>query len=118
MARTRSAIRSPIGIIHHGRGDAGLAAETIRQVGGHVELAAADVDLALRRLAKGDDARVEAMDQRAEGQEVQGAVLGECSNHFSFRLNVNEMALIVNQRKRTCRTNAIDRLAQVRHELC
>ena len=63
------------GIIHHGRGDAGLQAEAVGQVGGDVELAAADVDLALGGLAEGDDARVEAMHQRAEGHQIQRAIL-------------------------------------------
>ena len=40
------------GVIDHGRGDAGLHAEAVGQVGGDVELAAADVDLALVRLAE------------------------------------------------------------------
>ena len=41
-----------------------------------VELAAADVDLALGGLAERDDARIQAVDQRAERQEIQRAVLG------------------------------------------
>ena len=41
----------------------------------HVELAAADVDLALGRLAERDDARVEAVHQRAERHEIERAVL-------------------------------------------
>ena len=61
-------------IIHHGGGDAGLQAEAVGQVGGDVELAAADVDLALGGLAERDDARIEAMDQGAEGHEVQRAI--------------------------------------------
>ena len=45
-----------------------------------VELAAADVDVALVRLAERDDAGVQAMDQGAEGQEIERARLaGECS---------------------------------------
>ena len=63
------------GVIHHGGGDAGLQAEAVGQVGGDVEFAAADVDLALGGLAEGDDARVEPMDQGAEGHEVQRPTL-------------------------------------------
>ena len=44
------------------------------EVGGDVEFAAADVDVAVGGLAERDDARIEAMDQRAQGQEIQGAV--------------------------------------------
>ena len=62
------------GVVHHRRGDAGLQAEAVGQVGGHVELAAADVDLALGGLAEGDDARVQAMDQRAQRHQVQRAL--------------------------------------------
>ncbi len=61
------------GIIHHGGRHPGVQAEAVGQVGGAVELPAADVDLALGRLAEGDDPRVEAMDQRAERDEVQPA---------------------------------------------
>ena len=64
------------GVIHHGRGDAGLQAEAVGEVGGDVELAAADVDLALGRLAEGDDAGIETMDQGAQGHKVQAATLG------------------------------------------
>ena len=48
-------------------------AEAVRQVRGAVEFAAADVDLALGGLAEGDDARIEAMDQRAQREQVQRA---------------------------------------------
>jgi hypothetical protein len=47
--------------------------EAVGQVGGAIELTAADVDLAFGRLAEGNDARVEAMDQRAERDEIQRA---------------------------------------------
>jgi hypothetical protein len=40
-----------------------------------IELAAADVDVALGRLAERDDARIQAVDERAEGQEIQRAFL-------------------------------------------
>ena len=53
-------------IIDHGAGDAGLHPEAVRQIGGDIELAAADVDLALAGLAEGDDARIQTMHQRAE----------------------------------------------------
>ena len=51
-------------IIHHGGGDAGAEAETVGQVGGDVEFAAADVNVAVGGLAEGDDARVQTVDQR------------------------------------------------------
>jgi len=58
MARTRSGDQSrwdnPPSSWH-----AGVEAEAVRQVGGDVELAAADVDVAVRRLAERDDAGVE-----------------------------------------------------------
>ena len=64
------------GIIHQRRRDAGVQAEAVRKIGGAIELAAADVDVALGRLAKRDDARIEAVDERAEGQEIQRAIFG------------------------------------------
>jgi hypothetical protein len=88
MARTRSAISVADGVIHHGAGDAGVQAEAIGQVGGAVELAAADVDLAFGRLAERDDARVQTIHQRAQREEIQRAVLtniqaSDSSIHFS-----------------------------------
>jgi hypothetical protein len=65
------------GVVHHGRDDCGVHAEAVRQVGGHVELAAADVDAALGRFAEGDDARIEPVHQRAQGDQVQGAFRGD-----------------------------------------
>ncbi len=50
------------GVVGHGGGDGGAESEAVRQVGGHVELAAGDVDLALGGLAEGNDSGVEAMD--------------------------------------------------------
>ena len=73
-------------VIHHGRGDAGLQAEAIRQIGGAVELAAADVDLALGRLAEGNDARIEAMDQRAQGEKIQCAFWFDIQSVFHWVL--------------------------------
>ena len=64
----------PDRIVDHGARDARLEAEAVRQVGGGVELAPAHVDRALGGLAEGDHPRVQAVDERAQGQEVQGAV--------------------------------------------
>ena len=61
------------GIIHHRAGDAGVEAEAVRQICGDVEFAAADVDVAMRRLAERDDARVEPVDQRAEREKIKRA---------------------------------------------
>ena len=55
-------------VVDHRRGDAGLQAEAVRQVGRDVELAAADVDLARGRLAERDDSRIQPMDQRRPGR--------------------------------------------------
>jgi len=77
------------GIIHHRRGDAGVQAETVGEIGGAIEFAAADVDVAVRRLAKRDDARIKPVDQRAEGQEIQRAFLGDVetfAHDFECRL--------------------------------
>ena len=71
MARTRSAIKVADGVIHHRRSDAGLQAEAIGQIGGDIEFAAADVNVALRCLSKRDDARVETMDKTANRHEVE-----------------------------------------------
>ena len=55
-------------------GDSGAKAEAIREIGGGIELAAADVVGADVRLAERYDARVEPMDERAERKEVECAV--------------------------------------------
>ncbi len=48
-------------VVHHRGSDAGFQAEAVGQVGRHVEFAAADVDIAVCRLAERDDACVEPM---------------------------------------------------------
>jgi hypothetical protein len=63
-------------IIHHRRGDAGVQAETIGQIGRDIELAAADVDVAMRRFAERDDAGIEPMDEGAERHEIERAGFG------------------------------------------
>ena len=61
-------------VTRHGAADASPHAECIGEIGGDVELAAADMDGALVRLAKRDDTGVQTVDQCAERQEVEGAV--------------------------------------------
>src|SRR5262249_59912100 len=61
---------------HRGR-DAGPQTEAVGEVRGTVELAAAHVDGAGRGLAERDDARIETMDERAERQKVECAVLSD-----------------------------------------
>ena len=61
-------------IVHHGGGDARLHAEAVREVGGAIELAAGNVDQALGGLAERDDSGIQAMDECAQGHEIQGAV--------------------------------------------
>ncbi len=75
-AHGADALRDQIadGVVDHRRGHAGLQAEAVGQVGGHVELAAADVDLAFGGLAEGDDPRVQSVHHRAKGQEIQRPV--------------------------------------------
>ena len=51
-----------------------MPAETVRQIGRDVELAAADMDLAGTRLAEGNDAGVQTMHERAEGHQVERAL--------------------------------------------
>ena len=63
-------------IIHHGGDDACIHAETVREVRGAVELSAADVDLILAGLAEGDYSRVKPVHQRAQGDKIQCAILG------------------------------------------
>ena len=62
-------------VTNHRRSDACLQTKAVRQVGRDVELAAADVNLALGRLAKRNDARVQTVDQCAQRQEVQRALV-------------------------------------------
>ena len=60
------------GVVDHGGGDAGFELEAVGEIGGAVEFTAADVDGALAGFAEGDDARVEAVDEGTEGEEVEG----------------------------------------------
>src|SRR2546425_4099948 len=53
-------------IINHRRRYPGLQAEAVRQIGSDVVFAAADMNLTFGRFAKGNDARIEAMDHRAQ----------------------------------------------------
>ena len=62
-------------IIHHRRNNRGPHPEAIRQVRSHVELAAAHVNLALSRLAKRDDSRIEPMNQCTQREKIQLAIL-------------------------------------------
>src|SRR5437588_1869048 len=59
------------GVVDHRRDYSSLHAEAVREVGRAVELAAADVNLALGRLAEGDDARINPVHERAERDEVE-----------------------------------------------
>src|SRR6266404_9809428 len=65
------------GIIYHGGSDSGLQSEAICQIGSNIEFPAADMDLTLMGFSEGHDARVEAVDEGAERQEVEGAGLGD-----------------------------------------
>src|SRR5438552_17561042 len=60
------------GIVDHRGGDASRQAEAVGQVGGDVELTAADGNMTLGGLPKWKVTRIQAMNQRAEGQEDQG----------------------------------------------
>src|SRR5438094_5227510 len=63
----------PDRIIHHRAGQPGLQAKAIGEIGRDVELAAADVDVAVRGFVEGDDARIETMNERAEGDKIERA---------------------------------------------
>jgi len=62
-------------VIHHRRRDAGIEAKAVRQVGRHIKFAAAHVNLAMCRLAERNNAGVQTMDQRAQRQKVQRALV-------------------------------------------
>ena len=61
-------------VIDHRRSDARLHSEAVREVRGHIEFAAAHMDLALARLAERNDTWIQAMNQSAEGQQVERAI--------------------------------------------
>ena len=61
-------------IVDHRRDDAGLEAETRRQVRRAVEFAAADVNIALCRTPKGNDAGVKTVNQCPKRHEIQSAL--------------------------------------------
>src|SRR5690348_7961862 len=54
------------GIVHHRGYDAGCKAEAIRQVGGYIEFATADMNFTGGRLSKGNDSGVQAMHKGSE----------------------------------------------------
>jgi hypothetical protein len=66
-------------IIGHGGDDGGAQAKTVGQVRRHVEFAAADVNAALGGLAKRNDARIQAVHQSAERNQVQRSLRAESS---------------------------------------
>ena len=77
------------GIIDHRAGDAGVEPEAIGEIGRDVELAAADVDVAMRRFAERDDAGVEAMDEGAEGTEIECALCGDVETVVHLRVRIS-----------------------------
>ena len=81
----------PDRIVDHRRHDAGLQSEAVRQVGGDIEFTAADMDLILVRLAKRDDAGVQAMDQSAERHQVQGGHAQDLPKHVEQNPPVPEV---------------------------
>src|SRR5450759_3001957 len=65
------------GIGDHGRRDAGVQAEAVREIGRDVELTTADMDVAMVRFAEGNDAGVETVDQGPQADKVQGTRFGD-----------------------------------------
>ena len=61
------------GVIDHGGSDARAEAEAIGHIGGDVKLTAADMYVAMRGLAEGNDSWVQTVHQGAEGHQVQRA---------------------------------------------
>ena len=68
--------------------------EAVGQIGGYVELAAAHVNLALRRLAKRNDSRIEPVHQRTKREKIQLAFLANIqpvsSSSFSPCIDQND----------------------------
>src|SRR5262245_64171954 len=58
------------------RRDSGFQTEAIREIGGHVVLAAGDMNIERSRLAKRNDPRIEAMNQCAKGPKAEFASVG------------------------------------------
>ena len=73
-------------IIHHGGDDAGVHPETVGEIGRNIEFAAADVNLAGRRFAKRNDARIQAVHQRTEGNQDPMPLREGYSDHCSLLL--------------------------------
>src|SRR6185437_15426064 len=65
----------PDGIVHHRGGDAGVQLEAVCEISGHVEFTTANMDRKTGRLPKRDNARVQAIDNRAERKQVQRLLL-------------------------------------------
>ena len=62
-------------IIHHGSHHAGVQAEAVGQVGGHVIFAAAGMHLPFGGFAEGDDAWIDPVIERAKRNQVERAFL-------------------------------------------
>src|SRR5579871_4288049 len=58
-------------IVDHGADNGGLHAKAVGKIGGDIELAAAYVDLTIGGFPKGNDARLEAMDQSANRGKIE-----------------------------------------------
>ncbi len=69
-------------VVDHRADDAGVEPEAVGEVGGDVELATADMDVAVVRLAERDDTRVKAVDESAQRQHVDGAFGAEVEAVF------------------------------------
>ena len=79
-------------VFHHRGDNAGVEAKAVREICSHVVFAAADVNRALMRFAKGKKTGIEAMHHRAQRNKVQRALLrhaepvGFCSLHVGETL--------------------------------
>ena len=62
----------------------GVQAKAIGEIRGHVELAAAYVNGALRGFSKRDDSRIEAMNEGPQRQEVQCAISSNLVSALHF----------------------------------
>ena len=58
-------------VVDHGRRDAGLQSEAVREAGGHVVFAAGDVNLERPRFPERNHAGVEPVHECAQGQEIE-----------------------------------------------
>ena len=81
------------GVIDHGGDDTGIQAEAVREVRGHVELAAADVNVAVIGLAERNRTGIQAVYESTERHQIEGSLRGDGKGLAHVGLTLHAMVL-------------------------